>query len=117
MAEGFNGFVDSVGYSVGSPSATAIGFDGLLDFVGYGVGKVSGGFPAQFAGLRIFYSAAVRELCLVAEADAPPGMGGVIKINKNGTNYVVYLVETADPNASSVRVKTSTGIKSVRLKT
>src|SRR3972149_3436084 len=57
-------------------------------------GKVT--FPVQFAGLRVYYGAAVRELCLVAEADAPAGMGGGIKINKNGTKYVVYLVETSD---------------------
>lgn len=75
------------------------------------------GFPTQFAGLRTFYSGAVKELCLVAEADAPAGMGGVIKIDKNGTLYAVYLVETTDPDASPVRVKTSTGVKSVRLKT
>ena len=79
------------------------------------VGKVT--FPVQFAGLRVYYGAAVRELCLVAEADAPAGMGGVIKINKNGTKYVVYLVETSDANASSVRIQTVTGTRAIRLKT
>ena len=44
-------------------------------------------------------------------------MGGVIKVNKGGTVYALYLVETGDANASPVRVRTSTGIKSVRLKT
>lgn len=74
-------------------------------------------FPTQFAGLRTYYGAAVRELCLVATADAPTGMGGSIRINKNGTTYAVYLVETTDPDASSVRVNTSAGTKSIRLKT
>lgn len=74
-------------------------------------------FPTQYSGLRVYYAGVVKDLCLVAEADAPSGMGGVIKINKNGTNYVVYLVETGDSNASSVRIKTGTGVKAVRLKT
>lgn len=76
-----------------------------------------GGFPTQFAGLRTFYGAAVKELCLVAQADAPTGMGGGLFINKNGTTYSVYLVETTDPNASNVRISTTTGTKAVRLKT
>jgi hypothetical protein len=73
-------------------------------------------FPTQYAGLR-YYSGSVKELCLVAEADAPSGMGGVWKITKGGVNYAVYLVETSDPNASGVRLQTSSGIKSARLKT
>ncbi len=74
-------------------------------------------FPAQFSGLRVYYGGAVRELCLVAEADAPTGMGGVIKIDKGGTLYAVYLVETTDPDATPVRVRTTTGTKAVRIKT
>lgn len=74
-------------------------------------------FPTQFFGFRTFYNAAVREFSLVAEADAPTGMGGVLKIDKNGTKYAVYLVETTDPNASNVRIQTTTGIKALRLKT
>lgn len=74
-------------------------------------------FPTQFAGLRTYYNSAVRELCLVAEADAPSGMGGVLKVDKNGTKYAVYLVETSDGDASNVRVRTSTGTKAIRLKT
>ena len=81
-------------------------------FAGRGVG-----FPAQFAGLRIYYAGSTKELCLVAVADAPTGMGGQIFIDKNGTAYAIYLVETTDPNASSVRFKTTTGTKAVRLKT
>jgi len=74
------------------------------------------GFPTQFAGLR-YFSGSVKELSLVATADAPSGMGAVWKVYKNGTAYAVYLVETTDPNASGVRLRTSTGIKSARLKT
>jgi len=74
-------------------------------------------FPTQYSGLFTYYDGAVKELCLVAEADAPSGMGGVLKIDKNGTVYAVYLVETVDSNASWVRVQTSTGVKSIRIKT
>lgn len=77
----------------------------------------SGTFPAQFLGLRTYYQGAVKDLCLVAEADAPAGMGGVIKIDKGGTLYAVYLVETTDPDASPVRVETSAGVKAIREKT
>lgn len=76
-----------------------------------------GEFPTQFFGLKAFYQAAVNDLCLVAEADAPAGMGGVLKVRKGATSYAVYLVETTDPNASQVRVCTSSGVKSVREKT
>ena len=75
------------------------------------------GFPTQYAGLRTYYNAAMRELCLVAVADAPTGMGGVLKVDKAGTTYAVYLVETSDPNATPVRVQTSTGTKAIRIKT
>lgn len=75
------------------------------------------GFPTQFSGFRTFYSGAVKELCIVAEADANTGMGGVLKIDKNGTKYAVYLVETTDPDASHVYIRTSTGTKAIRLKT
>lgn len=74
-------------------------------------------FPAQFAGLRVFYSGVVNELSLVAFADRPTGVGGALLIQKGGTIYAVYIVDTTDPNASKVRIRTSTGIKSLRLKT
>jgi hypothetical protein len=54
---------------------------------------------------------------MVAEADAPSGMGGVIKVRKGGVNYALYLVETTDPNASPVRARTTTGTKAIREKT
>ena len=76
-----------------------------------------GGFPTQYAGLRTYYGGAVRELCLVAVADAPAGMGGVPRVYKGGTPYAVYLVETTDPNATPVRLRTSTGTKAIRVKT
>ncbi len=74
-------------------------------------------FPTQFSGLRTYYSGAVKELCLVAQADAATGMGGAPIIDKNGTLYAVYVVETTDLNASFVQVNTSGGVKSLRLKT
>jgi hypothetical protein len=69
----------------------------------------------EFDGLKVFYSGVVVDLSLVAEADAPAGMGGVLKINKNGTIYAVYLVETTDPEASNVRIRTSTGTKAIKV--
>lgn len=75
------------------------------------------GFPTQFSGFKVRKTGSTIELCLVAEADAPSSMGGVIKIRKGATNYALYLVETSDGNASPVRIKTVTGVKSVRLKT
>lgn len=74
-------------------------------------------FPAQFFGLRAYYQGAVRDLCLVALADAPAGMGAVPRIRKGGTDYAVYLVETSDPNASPIRIRTSAGTKAIRAKT
>jgi hypothetical protein len=71
-------------------------------------------FPTQYAGLR-FFNGAVYELCLVATTDAPAG--DQWRIDKNGTTYAVYLVDTTDPNASQVRVQTSEGLKAARFKT
>jgi hypothetical protein len=74
-------------------------------------------FPTQYAGLRVFDVDTVRELCLVATADAPTGMGGSVRVRKGSTTYAAYLVETTDPNASAVRIRTTTGTKAIRLKT
>lgn len=74
-----------------------------------------GSFPTQYAGLRVYYGGSVKELCLVALADAPSG--NQLRIRKNATDYAVYLVDTTDPNASSVRIGLAAGTKSVRLKT
>jgi hypothetical protein len=80
-------------------------------------GRAPASFPTQFAGLRVFYGGAVHDLCLVAAADAPSGMGAVPRVDKNGTTYAAYLVDTTDPNASPVRLETTTGTKAIRLKT
>ena len=74
-------------------------------------------FPTQFFGLRAYYHGAVQDLCLVALADAPAGMGGVPRVRKGGTDYAVYLVETSDSNASPIRIRTSAGVKAIRQKT
>ena len=73
-----------------------------------------GSFPTQFSGLRYFLGT-VRELCLVALADAPAG--DQWRIRKNSTDYAVYLVDTTDPEASQVRIQTSAGLKAARFKT
>lgn len=74
-------------------------------------------FPTQYAGLRTYYNGAVRELCLVAAADANTGMGGAPMVRKGGVTYAVYLVETTDPNATPVRISTTAGTKAIRVKT
>lgn len=79
-------------------------------------GSSFSGIPTQYPILKIHDGAAVRELSVVAEADAPAGMGGVLKIRKGGVTYAIFLVETTDTYASRVRIKTSTGVKSIRLK-
>lgn len=75
------------------------------------------GFPTQYEFLRVYDDGAVKALSVVATADAPGGMGGQLRIMKGGTVYAVYLVETTDPNASTVRLRTSSGTKSLRWKT
>lgn len=74
-------------------------------------------FPTQYAGFKIRKTGSTIELCLVATADAPAGMGGQLRTRKGGTTYALYLVETTDPNASPVRIRTSAGTKAIRLKT
>lgn len=78
---------------------------------------VPGDFPVQYAGLRVQNDTGMIELCLVAEADAPSGMGGVLKMKVTSDVRVIYLVETTDGNASPVYVRTTTGTKAIRLKT
>lgn len=69
-------------------------------------------FPTQYPGLRCFYQGAVHDLCLVATADAP--VGDMPRIMKNGTVYAIYLVDTADPDASPVRIQTDLGVRAIR---
>lgn len=74
-------------------------------------------FPTQFDGFRIRKGGVTYDLCMVATDDAPTGMGGQPRVHKGGTTYALYLVETSDPNASPLRLRTTTGTKAVRLKT
>lgn len=74
-------------------------------------------FPAQYSGLRIAKGGSTEELCLVADGDGAAAMGGIPKIRKGGTTYDIFLVETGHMHASSVRIKTTSGIKAVRKKT
>jgi hypothetical protein len=71
-------------------------------------------FPVQYSGLR-YFKGTVKELCLVATNDAPAG--DQWRVQKNGTTYAVYLVDTTDPNASEIRLQTNDGLKAARLKT
>lgn len=105
------------------PSLAAVNFALVVftvpTYMDIGWELLPGGFPTQYSGLR-YWDAGIAdrvELCLVAEADAPSGMGGVLKIRKGGVTYAVYLVETSDPSATPVRIKTIAGIKAIRVKT
>lgn len=108
-------------YTVPALSAVdfALSLYAIPDFFGVDFELLPSGpsFPTQYSGLRTYYNGAVRELCLVAVADAPTGVGGVLKVDKNGVKYAVYLVGTSDPDASSVYIRTSTATMAVRLKT
>lgn len=70
-------------------------------------------FPTQYLGLKV-YDGGIVDLCLVATADAPAGVGGQLRIRKGGTTYAAYLVSTGDSNASNARIKTSTGTYAIR---
>lgn len=111
---GLPGFTDVYSYA-----AAGVGNDVFAYRQRYDISDVVEGpvFPTQFFGVRVRKTASTIDLCLVAEADAPSGMGGVPKLNKNGTIYALYLVETGDANASPVRIQTSAGTKAIRLKT
>jgi hypothetical protein len=76
--------------------------------------EASGSFPVQYSGLR-YWNGAVVEICLVATVDAPAGPQW--RVQKNGTTYAVYLVDTTDPNASGLRIYTGASVKAARLKT
>lgn len=73
------------------------------------------GFPTQYPGLRFYDNGSVQSLCLVAVADAPSG--DRLTIWKGGVPYAVYLVDTTDPNASTIRIQTESGVKALRLLT
>jgi hypothetical protein len=77
----------------------------------------TGGMPTQYYGFKVRKNGATITLCAVAVADAPSGMGGVVKVRQVGVTRALYLVATNDPNASPVRVRTTTGTKAIRLKT
>ena len=74
-------------------------------------------FATEFFGLRGETTGGTVDISLVAVADAATSMGAVPMIDKNGTIYAVYLVETDDPLASPFRINTSAGVKALRLKT
>lgn len=76
-----------------------------------------GGFPTQYSGWKVRSTGSTIELCLVATADAPTGMGGQLRFQRTAGTFAAYLVETSDPNASPVRVRTGAGVKAIRRKT
>ena len=73
------------------------------------------GFPTQYFGLKVRGVSSTLDLCLVAVADAPAG--NQLRVRKGATTYAVYTVDTTDPQASPLRLRTSAGTKAIRLKT
>ena len=69
----------------------------------------------EYAGLRVAYSGSTHQLAMVPVADAPTGLGGIIKITKGTEVYALWIVDTSDGDASHVRVQMPIGVKSVRL--
>ncbi len=80
----------------------------------YVEGVFVSGLSTQYPIVFIKATSGIIQLATVAESDAPTGMGGVLKTAKAGTKYAFILVETSDPKASPVRIKTTTGVKSIR---
>ncbi|GAH66116.1 unnamed protein product, partial [marine sediment metagenome] len=68
----------------------------------YGTG---GGVGAYYHGLKV---QGEGELALCDVGSHP------LRMRKGGTTYGIELVETDDPNASRIRVKTGAGIKAIR---
>ena len=64
-------------------------------------------------GLRVYDGLAALKIAVEA-----PGIGGLIasalRVNKGGTNYGIILIPTNWPDASRVRIQTSTGPKAWR---
>ena len=106
-------------YSV--PSLTAVAFALVAytapTFAGIDFELGDAVFPTQYSGFRVYDNGAAFDLCLVATADAPTGMGGQLRLRNGATTYAFYLVETSDGNASTLLVPTTTGVKAIRRKT
>lgn len=76
-----------------------------------------GGFPTQYEFKKHRRTSGTMTDCEVASGDGVTGIGGQPRTYKGGVTYADYLVVTGDANASPVRVRTSSGTYSVRLKT
>lgn len=78
---------------------------GLLDDDGFSVYGTGDGVVAYYHGLKV---QGVGELALCDVGNHP------LRIRKGGTTYGLELVDTSDPNASKIRIKTGVGIKAIR---
>lgn len=109
------------GYLYAGPLDNPLSYDGYLRRLRYISDDIVIIAPAPppatgAQGLRVRKGSGTLELQLVVVADATPGMGGQWRFRRaDGITYVVQLVETTDPNASPLRLKTATGVKAARL--
>lgn len=69
---------------------------------------------AQLPALRYSDGSGTHGLRVVPNGSGNPNMGGIPKMRKDGVTYDVYLVETTDPTASHVRIKTTQGVKAIQ---
>ncbi len=103
---------DASGNPAWDDRATATAFNDHVR-AGYGIATTG----ADFGGIRVLGPVGVIEVGIVEVANAPSGMGGVLMACVSpGVVRAVVLVETGDPEASPVRVRTTTGTKALRLR-
>ncbi len=60
---------------------------------------------------RVYRGLAVQGVGELALCDAG---ANPLRIRKSGTTYGLMLVETNDPNASRIRIKTGAGVRAIR---
>ena len=70
--------------------------------------------PSVHRGLFVQLQGEAQELCLVEAGQGSGEMGGIPKLRKGSQTYDLHLVEASDPDASPVRLGTSTGTKAIR---
>lgn len=94
-------YAHGYGYGYGGGSASAHGDAFIYELHAWGNVDI---------GLRAYDGAGIVKI-----ACEPTGiLTSPLRISKNGTTYAITLVDPTDPNASKIRIKTSSGIKALR---
>lgn len=66
--------------------------------------------PVVDCGLRVYDGTQTISIA----CEDPASVSSPLRIAKNGNIYGIVLVDTTDPNASKIRIKTSSGIKALK---